>query len=296
VTERTRPHWADIVMACFTILIFLTYLTSDYFLWKQFQLTSRALNDNEASFTRTLGETTKQTTAQQTAADAAQKAAQTADNTLKESRASFQRTLEEMKEQTVAEKHIADNSTAELELSQRPWVDAQISLDGGLVYGINGTGVSLKIDLRNTGHSPAFATNIEALALVGSQAAGASQYRDQICQDATKQAMGNAASGIALFPNAPFTQHLEITIGKEQLEKARLENPKLNAIFYISAIVCIGYRPTFNSTSVYTTSYILDLIRRDDVTGPNIMFRIGENVDQAHLFLQLHFIRAISAN
>lgn len=30
-----RPHWADSIIAVFTVLIFLTYVTSNYFLWQQ---------------------------------------------------------------------------------------------------------------------------------------------------------------------------------------------------------------------------------------------------------------------
>lgn len=30
-----RPHWADGIVAVFTVAIFLTYITSDYFLWQQ---------------------------------------------------------------------------------------------------------------------------------------------------------------------------------------------------------------------------------------------------------------------
>ena len=41
-TNGNGPHWADKIMAFFTGLILLTYITSDYFLWKQMNLTQRA--------------------------------------------------------------------------------------------------------------------------------------------------------------------------------------------------------------------------------------------------------------
>src|ERR1700733_13797449 len=37
------PHWADRIMAIFTVLIFFTYITSDYFLWRQLGATRDAL-------------------------------------------------------------------------------------------------------------------------------------------------------------------------------------------------------------------------------------------------------------
>jgi hypothetical protein len=60
-----RPHWADILMAVFTGLILLTYLTSDYFLWKQLGMTQTALADSENSFKQTLSQMQAQTAAQQ---------------------------------------------------------------------------------------------------------------------------------------------------------------------------------------------------------------------------------------
>lgn len=84
-----RPHWADILMAVFTGLILLTYLTSDYFLWQQFKLTEKALVDSEASFEKTLRQMQAQTTAQQRAAGAFKSAADTAAVTLRSSITSF---------------------------------------------------------------------------------------------------------------------------------------------------------------------------------------------------------------
>jgi hypothetical protein len=40
-----RPHWADRVIAVFTVLIFLTYITSDYFLWKQSKVAEQTLRE-----------------------------------------------------------------------------------------------------------------------------------------------------------------------------------------------------------------------------------------------------------
>ena len=53
--QNKRPHWADRTIAVFTVLIFFTYLTSDYFLWRQLGTTRDALkqakDDNAASIT-----------------------------------------------------------------------------------------------------------------------------------------------------------------------------------------------------------------------------------------------------
>jgi hypothetical protein len=55
--DDKRPHWADRIIAVFTVLIFLTYITSDYFLWRQMNVTSAQLDLMKAS-----GETATQQT------------------------------------------------------------------------------------------------------------------------------------------------------------------------------------------------------------------------------------------
>lgn len=47
-----RPHWADKAIAVFTMLTFLTYITSNYFVWKQLTLTQGALNASNDQFRR----------------------------------------------------------------------------------------------------------------------------------------------------------------------------------------------------------------------------------------------------
>jgi hypothetical protein len=47
--QDERPHWADRTIAIFTVLIFLTYITSDYFLWRQLKITNGQLEQNKAS-------------------------------------------------------------------------------------------------------------------------------------------------------------------------------------------------------------------------------------------------------
>src|SRR5437762_1982965 len=48
-TPQARPHWADSVIAIMTVLIFFTYITSDFFLWKQLRLTENALTVSDKS-------------------------------------------------------------------------------------------------------------------------------------------------------------------------------------------------------------------------------------------------------
>jgi hypothetical protein len=48
-----RPHWADRIIAVFTVLIFLTYITSNVFLWKQLKVTKGQLDQMVGSSNQT---------------------------------------------------------------------------------------------------------------------------------------------------------------------------------------------------------------------------------------------------
>jgi hypothetical protein len=134
-----RPHWADILMAVFTGLILLTYLTSDYFLWKQLGLTQTALGESENSFKQTLWQMQAQTKAAQDAASAASIQATNSERSLKATIDNFH-------------------------LEQRAWVGLADALpplfvEGGKrVYVKEGEEASFGFVITNSGRTPA--TNV----------------------------------------------------------------------------------------------------------------------------------------
>lgn len=191
---------------------------------------------------------------------------------------------------------------SELELSQRPWVDAQISLEGPLRFDENGATVPLRFGLRNTGHSPAFAANIEVRPVLPFIDNDPSQYVAQVCKEATRDTMSVIGLGIALFPNAaPFEERIGVEIGKNNIEEQIKQLRKRGAHFGRtlvgpSIVACIGYRPPFNVPTVYHTSYIIDIMRLNANNVPISTFPIGKIVDISRLRLQLHPLNGISAN
>ena len=202
----------------------------------------------------------------------------------------------------LVEMHTATvTTTAQLELAERPWVDASISLDGPLTYDVNGASLPLKIVLRNTGHSPALAVVIDPLPLLSAEAANAANYRGPVCQDATRIATSMPNFGITLFPNVNFVQSERIGISKEKMESGKTSNiwPDSNfgkdVFLAPSVVICIAYQPVF-TTSVYHTVYVVDLMRLDSPGRPLATFTIGQNVDQKNLLLELGKVGAIGAN
>jgi hypothetical protein len=129
------PHWADRIMAIFTVLIFFTYITSDYFLWRQLGATRDALTQAKQDNANAI-------TAQQTIAQ----------NALTASQSNFERSSKD-----------AQDSFRQ---DQRPWLSIKDitcgtcetiggSFHGGNLYDWITTIRNLKTKVVNTGKTPA---------------------------------------------------------------------------------------------------------------------------------------------
>jgi len=188
-----------------------------------------------------------------------------------------------------AAKNSADTAARELELSERPWVDADVRINGPLAFNVNGANLSILITLRNTGHSPAFNTTINPQLMIIFGGPDPFQLRNEVCQGAVKQ-VSSYGFGVSLFPNSDFQSPMSVGLGKQDIEKAEasFSGELRGKIVGLNLVVCIAYRPTFNNTSVYTTGYIFDVIEIDKNTNlPGITFPLGEEVGADRLRLQL---------
>lgn len=196
-----------------------------------------------------------------------------------------------------AAKSASETTASELELAERPWVDAITTVDGSFSFDINGANVPLKLTLRNTGHSPAVRVGIWPVMFFGANIANASAFRDKACEDAPKM----QSMGITLFPSAaPFEQQYTVSLSKEEIEKGKASNQfpgsKFGEVILSPTVaVCIAYRSTYDQLRIYRTAYIMDLFKLEP-SGLSANFKIGENVDRRHLFLRMHFQDAIAAD
>ncbi len=100
-----------------------------------------------------------------------------------------------------AAKASADTAIKELELSERPWVDAQIVIDGPVEFNVNGVNVHLKFQLVNTGRSPALATHISPRMIsMFSEGPAAADVLQETCRDQTRVVTQMPHFGVTLFP------------------------------------------------------------------------------------------------
>jgi hypothetical protein len=147
----------------------------------------------------------------------------------------------------------AKTASRELELSQRPWVDADTQIGGPLFYNVNGANFMFTFTLRNSGRLPALNTFIEPKMAVIFNDEDPTQIRNELCADA-KKTVKTSAIGVTLFPNVKYPKQETVTVNKQQMVSKRKESSGL--IEGPVLAVCIAYSSTLNPTSIYTTSYI----------------------------------------
>jgi hypothetical protein len=192
-----------------------------------------------------------------------------------------------------AAKSAANTAASQLELAERPWVDASMATDGPFNFVENGVRVPFKFQLLNTGHTPASATRIE-LRMNSPFSAGpsADQLLAQACSEATQGVLQRPYFGITLFPNRPLEQSQSFAMSNEEIAKLRIPGE----ITWPNLIVCIAYRSTF-ADKVYHTGYILALSKVDPATGrEDVRFKLRETVDQKNLRFKCSISNCIVAD
>jgi len=244
---------------------------------------------------KTYGEIKAQTASAKQAAQAAADNAEMTFWALRENEETSAFTLQQMQAQSnaqeraaIAAKSAADTAASQLELVERPWVDATITLDGPLTFNVNGANIPLHFAIRNTGNSPAQSLVIHPVAVVDGM--NAPNYRSEACRSATLISNSMPQFGITLFPKVDFQQGEIVTLGKEEFEKfwkTPFGSHFSGQIIMPAVVICMAYQPTFKKDTVYHTAYIVDLFKLDSA-GMNIAFQVGEDIDQKHLLLRIH--------
>lgn len=187
-----------------------------------------------------------------------------------------------------AARESADTATRQLELTERPWVDANITINGPFSYNVNGALLNVLITIHNSGNSPAFNATIEPRLMMTFGGQDPWKVRNEVCQDTARQ-VTKFGLGTSLFPNRDFQSPQSVQLGKADIESAqKLWQGHLgNQIVDPHLVVCIAYRPTFNANSVYMTGYVIEVTRIDPVTNLRVNnFPIGKEIDAAHLSLR----------
>jgi hypothetical protein len=203
-----------------------------------------------------------------------------------------------MRDATNAATKAANTAASQLELSQRPWinfdtiVDAPLSLSGDSVL------VSVRLTMRNSGPSPAM--NVAIAEGLAADPTNIFDFREAVCGDATKWSTTSPIVTDTVFPNVTLNMspHLPSGTFTKNLVASRMSPEPFwkDKILQPALVVCVAYRPSFNPTSVYHTSYVFALLKVEPGERPSSLFTIGENVPPEHLKLQLFGLMAIRAD
>jgi hypothetical protein len=134
--------------------------------------------------------------------------------------------------------------------TQRPWIVADISVGGPLKYDQNGVAVTMRIRLRNIGHSPA--TNVWVHPKMMAPALGVDDSYNPIATQRTMiQEMKSrpaAAWGDTIFPGTPTEYLHTVSIGSEELKRIASHVEFL----HLEVIGVVDYRFVFGTESHQT--------------------------------------------
>jgi hypothetical protein len=188
--------------------------------------------------------------------------------------------LPELHTSAEAAKRAADTAGRELELSERPWVSADLTLVGPLVFDKDGAHVTARLSLKNSGHSPAVRGfyNIDFFAPFLMHP-DPRKRRDDLCKNTTGESAlpSNAWLSKTWFPGDQPPVDIKIGMSERDIHAAMVEipdalfpnarerygiNPPRPPYIFPVVITCIAYRPSFADVQ-YHTSLVLDLLRRD---------------------------------
>ncbi len=169
--------------------------------------------------------------------------------------------LEETKALAETAKIQANAAAKQLELSERPWLSAQISVYQPLTIDEKGGRMGIRAMLKNTGHSVAldvrFSGDIITLLTPGLDTITAGYAG--LCERLRKRAEGEPSgfSGSILFPGEQLQIGALTDISRENIE-AGLKTSQAEGKLSFALITCIDYRFAF-APGHHQTRYVFHL-------------------------------------
>jgi hypothetical protein len=191
-----------------------------------------------------------------------------------------------------AAKSTAEATARQLELSQRPWISIDTSIESPLTFAsAGGAQVSVKFVIRNVGSTPAKALSVEPKLFIASQGEhDPVMERSKVCEE---NRMRESGSDGTLFPKSELTKSVTFLADAWDIVKETNRTGSFSPV----VIVCASYRSTFDDSARYTTGVIY-FLRRIDPGHPGANLRMKDRVEVPRELLLLEYdpIGAIAAN
>jgi hypothetical protein len=193
---------------------------------------------------------------------------------------------------STAAKSTAEATARQLELSQRPWISIDTSVESPLTFTSEGAAqVSVKFVIRNVGGTPAKGLSVQPKIVIASQGEqDPVMQRSKICEE---NRMREAGADGTLFPKVELTKSVTFLADPWDIVKESNRTGSFSPV----VIVCASYRSTFDDSARYTTGVIYYL-RRIDPSHPGTYLRMKDRVGVPRELLALKYdpIGAIAAN
>jgi hypothetical protein len=170
-----------------------------------------------------------------------------------------------------------ETSLRQFEITDRPWLMADISLASPLTFDSQGGHLTFKVAVKNVGRSVAVNMTINAKMVIPNPA------QDIYGIVATEHAyvcrgINSEIASYALFPERSHIQEISFGLVPQEMEQGRLGG---SAFFYLFFVGCVDYQFSGHEGH-HQTGFSYQVI---NTGGGNIAVRVGENVSREHLSL-----------
>jgi hypothetical protein len=191
-----------------------------------------------------------------------------------------------------AAKSTAEATARQLELSQRPWISIDTSIESPLTFTPEGAAqVRVNFVIRNVGSTPAKGLSVQPRILIASWGEqDPVMQRSKVCEENRTR---EAETDGTLFPKVEVTKSVTFVADAWDIVKELNRTGSFSPV----VIVCASYRSTFDDSARYTTGVIYYL-RRIDPSHPGMYLRMKDRVEVPRELLVLKYdpIGAIAAN
>jgi hypothetical protein len=149
-------------------------------------------------------------------------------------------------------------SQKQLDLSERPWVSADVEISQPLSFGTQGNpAIGLAITMKNVGHS--LATHVAVLAVLVPSDMNfydtSIKRQNEVCSRLENGETPFAAApngGYFLFPSGSATRYEFIGIDKKSVDAAIKNNPVIAPNVAMCVVGCVDYRSTLDALHHHT--------------------------------------------
>lgn len=174
-----------------------------------------------------------------------------------------------------------------VELTDRPWVSVNITLNGPLTFNDQGASVRFMIIAKNVGRSVAVNVTINAEVVIprmgGDIWAAVIAEQMRVCQNIRSEFMS-----YAVFPEEVYPCDITFGISPEQLEQGRYDESNVISLYVVG---CVDYQVSGHEAH-HQTRFVYEIHRTVDKSDRLFAVILGEDVPLERLILQKMFVRS----